>query len=60
MESTVYYYDHQAEIEAELAANTQEVVLSQLFTPLVTEWFLIGLSKSSFDLSKTLPRIYFS
>ena len=29
-EAISYYYDHQAEIEIELAANTQEAVLSQL------------------------------
>lgn len=29
-EAIAYYYDHAAEIEAELAANTQEAVLSQL------------------------------
>jgi hypothetical protein len=34
-----YYYDHQAEIEAELAANAQETVLSQLREGLSSEQY---------------------
>ena len=38
-EAIAYYYDHQAEIEAELAANTQETVLSQLRERLSSEQY---------------------
>jgi uncharacterized protein (DUF433 family) len=38
-EAMAYYYDHQAEIEAELAANAQETVLSQLREGLSSEQY---------------------
>lgn len=38
-EAIAYYYDHQAEIEAELTANSQEVVLSQLREKLSSEQY---------------------
>ena len=38
-EAIAYYYDHQAEIEAELAANAQETVLSQLREGLSSEQY---------------------
>ena len=38
-EAIAYYYDHQAEIEAELAANTQEAVLPQLRKKLSAEQY---------------------
>ena len=38
-EAIAYYYDHQMEIEAELAANAQEVVLSQLSKKLSAEQY---------------------
>jgi uncharacterized protein (DUF433 family) len=40
-EAIAYYYDHQAEIEAELAANTQEAVLSQLREKLSAEQYAL-------------------
>lgn len=36
-EAIAYYYDHQAELEAELATNTKEATLSQLRTRLSPE-----------------------
>jgi uncharacterized protein (DUF433 family) len=38
-EAIAYYYDHQAEIEAELAANAQEAVLAQLRERLSSEQY---------------------
>ena len=38
-EAIAYYYDHAAEIEAELAANTQEAALAQLRDTLSPEQF---------------------
>ena len=38
-EAIAYYYDHQAEIEAELAANAQEAVLAQLSEKLSAEQY---------------------
>ena len=38
-EAIAYFYDHQAEIEAELTANTQEVALSQLRKKLSPEQY---------------------
>lgn len=38
-EAIAYYYDHQTEIEAELTANSQEVVLSQLREKLSSEQY---------------------
>jgi uncharacterized protein (DUF433 family) len=38
-EAIAYYYDHQMEIEAELTANAQEAVLSQLSKKLSAEQY---------------------
>ncbi len=38
-EAIAYYYDHQAEIEAELGANTKDTVLSQLRETLSAEQY---------------------
>jgi uncharacterized protein (DUF433 family) len=38
-EAVAYYYDHQAEIEAELAANAKDTVLSQLRETLPAEQY---------------------
>ena len=38
-EAIAYYYDHQAEIEGELTANTQEAVLTQLREKLPSEQY---------------------
>jgi uncharacterized protein (DUF433 family) len=38
-EAIAYYYDHQMEIDAELTANAQEVVLSQLSKKLSAEQY---------------------
>lgn len=38
-EAIAYYYDHRAEIEAELTANSEEVVLSQLRERLTPEQY---------------------
>jgi uncharacterized protein (DUF433 family) len=38
-EAIAYFYDHQAEIEAELTANTQEAVLPQLRKKLSAEQY---------------------
>jgi uncharacterized protein (DUF433 family) len=38
-EAIAYYYDHQMEIEAELTANAQETVLSQLSKKLSAEQY---------------------
>lgn len=38
-EAIAYFYDHQAEIEAELTANSQEVALSQLRKKLSPEQY---------------------